>query len=61
MIKHNRHGVLTMLSILESIDKKTLEVNKIEKQNASQTSLKLISPISRVFRNVSQYHHIIDF
>ena len=50
-----------MPSILESIVQKTLEVNKIERQNESQTSLKLISSRSRVLKNVSQLHHILDF
>ena len=57
----NRHGVLAMPSILESIVQKTLEVNTIERQNESQTSLKLISSRSRVLKNVSQLHHILDF
>ena len=50
-----------MPSILASIVKKTLEVNKIERHNASQMFLKFISTISRVFRYVSQLYHILDF
>ena len=33
----------------------------MERQNASQISPQLSSTRSRVFRNVSQFYHILDF